>query len=266
MIPSPNKSCFFYKKKTQKKQNMLLQIPGVGGHGLTFLTDGSTPEPHLRLCLSCFEKHSSCCVVFMPRPGYCTVCCPSGTASSWKSCKMNIPAQDPGCCSLAGLSGLTLVVLSHGSSPAHSKTSSQPIFILLSSSWRSKVWLSSSTGAFELPWSWNCSRTHTSCLDPEEQSSRKMCHCRQKGLQGKLEKSRIKSSCCNKVFSKEHFLTNTEHWSDLQYFFIVANISNFDVKYLKLTCNISSAGRFRSRTQQPRMPIPLPPSIFVAYV
>lgn len=134
----------------------------------------STSEPGLRLCLSCFEKHSSCCVVFMPRLGYCTVSSPSGTTSSWKSCKVNIAVCQHSvlvaACSLAGLSGLTLVVLGHGSSLADSKTWKQPIFILLASSW--------STGASELPWAGAAKgrlepRTHTSCLDPEEQSSRK---------------------------------------------------------------------------------------------
>lgn len=120
--------------------------------------DTSTPEPGLRLCLSCFEKHSSCCVVFMPRLGYCS------EWSFWKyilteklhnehSC---LPEQDPGCCSLAGLSGLTLVMLGYGSSPADCETSNQLIFILLNSSWRSKVGLLTSTGAFELPLSWSC--------------------------------------------------------------------------------------------------------------
>lgn len=40
MIPSPDKVVFFYKKTQQQKQNTLLQIPGLGGRGLTLLADG----------------------------------------------------------------------------------------------------------------------------------------------------------------------------------------------------------------------------------
>lgn len=146
----------------------------------------------------------------MPRLGYWTVSCSSGTTSSWKSCKMNIlvyQPRDPGCCSSAGLSGLTLVVLDHESSPADSRTSNQPISILHSSSWRSKVWLLSSTELLSFPWAGAAKdrlepHTRTSWLDPEEQSSRRMCQCRQKGLQGAVEKSWIKLTCFSKVLQR----------------------------------------------------------------
>lgn len=254
---------------------MLLQILSVGGRGLMLLTDGDghfhtwTPSP-APLELFWDKTQQLLCGVYA-KPWLL-----HDELSFWHCILMEklqnehscLPAQDPGCCSLAGFGGLTVVVLGHGSSPAESKTSNQPIFIPLRSSWRSKVWLLSSTGAFELPLSWSC-KGQAGATYPQQllgpwgtEQQKKMIHCRQKGLQRKVEKSWIKSSCCSKVFSKEHFLTNTKHWSDLQYFFIVANISNFDVKCL----NVSSAGRFRSRTQQPCMPIPLPPSIFVAYV
>lgn len=197
---------------------MLLQIPGVGGHGLTLLADGDghihTWTRSQALLELFWETQQLLCGV------YAKTWLLHGELFFWHYVLMeklqnehsSLPVQDPGCCSLAGLSGLTLVMLGHESSPADSKTSNQPISILHSSSWRSKVWLLSSTGAFELPLSWSCKgqagATYPHQLigpwGTEQQKDVSV------QAEGTARESGEIVDRFSRVFSKEHFLTNTK--------------------------------------------------------
>lgn len=153
----------------------------------------STPEPSLGLSLSCFEKHSSCCVVFMPGLGYCTVSGPSGATSSWKSCTIPVyqhwilvaapwlgSVDSPQMCwAVAALQQTVKLQTSPFSSssvpPGGARSGCSVAQELLSFP---------GAGAAEHRLE---PHTHSSCLDLEEQSSRKMCHYRQKELQRKAD-------------------------------------------------------------------------------
>lgn len=171
-IPSPDK-VFFYKETQQQKLNTLLQIPGVGGGGFTSLTER---DEHIHT----WTRSQALFGLFWETPQLlCGVHAKAwllhGEQSSWHQCswrssKMHVAVHQR-----------RILVLLLGWAPwlcwavgALQQTAKlQPVFTLLSSSWRSKVWLLRSTGAsleLELPrtgWS------HVPHPNPEEQSSRK---------------------------------------------------------------------------------------------
>lgn len=152
----------------------------------------STPEPGLRLSLSCFEKPSSCCVVFMPGLGYCTVSGP-GTTSSWKSCTIPVyqrwilvaapwlgSVDSPQMCWAMGAFQETVELqaspFSSSLTPPGGARSGCSVAQELLSFPRARA----AKDRLE-------PHTHSSCLDLEEQSSRKMGHYRQKELQRKVD-------------------------------------------------------------------------------
>lgn len=96
--------------------------------------------------------------------------------------------------------------------------------------------------------------SHASCFDPEEQSSKKT-------PSVQVEWSRvqpwIKSSCFSDAFCREHSVTEHQTPGCFTVLSLLQTQVPLTWKYLKLTCNLSSGGRFRNRTPKPCIPTPL---------
>lgn len=169
----------------------------------------STPEPGLRLCLGCSEKHRSCCVVFVPRLGYCTVSSPPGTSAHGEAAKCTLLFTSAGswCCSLAGLRGCA--------GPWELSSRQQNFSPFSPSLVPPGGARSGCSEAQELLLSWSCQgRAGATYPTPtlRNRAAEKV-SLQAEGI------ARESGEIVDQIIPlQEYFLTNTKHWSDLQSF------------------------------------------------